>query len=156
VSWASAEEKERLSSSGYPELGQTTVCFPILESEYDHTVEQLEQSGMGDALRQDCRVDEVDSWYSIPRFSFMQTPSPFRTWCLHFLKKIPFSVDKDEAACSDLGSGLIQLGQKSLAWVMTHNLTHNRKFPGGDNGADRIWLLPNPEKRAPNGAESAL
>ncbi len=38
---------------------------------------------------------------------------------------------------------------------MTHNLTHDRKNPCGDNGANRIWLYPDPEKRAPNGGKTA-
>jgi len=38
---------------------------------------------------------------------------------------------------------------------MTHNLTHDGKNPGGDNGADRTRMFPDSEKRALNGGKSA-
>ncbi len=57
--------KAVLSSAQHPEYGQVTVPFPVSDEEYDHTVEMLEPLGIGDALRQDCRVDELDSHYSV-------------------------------------------------------------------------------------------
>ena len=57
--------KAILSDKARPELGQATVPFPIPDSEYDHTIELLEDMGIGSPTAQDCRVDELDSEYPI-------------------------------------------------------------------------------------------
>lgn len=57
--------KAILSDKARPELGQATVPFPIPDSEYDHTIELLENMGIGSPTAQDCRVDELDSEYPI-------------------------------------------------------------------------------------------
>ena len=49
----------------HPEHGIVTVPFPISEEEYDHTMELLEGIDIGDVLRQDCYVVELDSRYPI-------------------------------------------------------------------------------------------
>ena len=54
-----------LSSAQHPEYGQITIPFPIPREEYDHTIELLEPLGIGDTLRQDCHVDELDSFYTV-------------------------------------------------------------------------------------------
>ena len=54
-----------LSSAQHPEYGQITIPFPIPREEYDHTIELLEPLGIGDTLRQDCQVDELDSFYTV-------------------------------------------------------------------------------------------
>lgn len=55
--------KAVLSSAQHPEYGQITVPFPIPDEKYDRMIELLEPLEIGDALRQDCRVDELDSFY---------------------------------------------------------------------------------------------
>ena len=50
--------KAVLSSAQHPEYGQITVPFPIPDEKYDRMIELLEPLEIGDALRQDCRVDE--------------------------------------------------------------------------------------------------
>ncbi len=57
--------KAVLSSAQHPEYGQITVPFPVPDEEYDRMIELLEPLGIGDALRQDCRVDELDSFYTV-------------------------------------------------------------------------------------------
>ena len=57
--------KAVLSSAQHPEYGQITIPFPIPREEYDHTIELLEPLGIGDTLRQDCQVDELDSFYTV-------------------------------------------------------------------------------------------
>ena len=54
-----------LDSPLHPEYGGITVPFPIPREEYDHTMELLENLGIGDALRQDCRIVEVNSKYPV-------------------------------------------------------------------------------------------
>lgn len=58
--------KAVLSSAQHPEYGQITVPFPIPDEKYDRMIELLEPLEIGDALRQDCRVDELDSFYTVP------------------------------------------------------------------------------------------
>ncbi len=57
--------KAVLSNAQHPEYGQATIPLPIPNEEYDQTIETLEALKFGDALRQDCRVDELDSHYSV-------------------------------------------------------------------------------------------
>ncbi len=57
--------KAVLSSTQHPEYGQATIPFPIPNEEYDQMIEVLEALRFGDALRQDCRVDGVDSHYGV-------------------------------------------------------------------------------------------
>ena len=54
-----------LSYPMHPEHGVVTVPFPIPQEEYDHTMELLEGIDIGDVLRQDCHVVELDSRYPI-------------------------------------------------------------------------------------------
>ncbi len=57
--------KAVLSNPRHPEYGQTTIPFPIPDSEYDHTIELLEAMGSGAPTVQGCQVDELDSSYPI-------------------------------------------------------------------------------------------
>lgn len=49
-----------LDSPLHPEYGGVTVPLPIPREEYDHTMELLENLGIGDTLRQDCRIIELN------------------------------------------------------------------------------------------------
>lgn len=55
-----------LSNAQHPEYGQATIPFPIPNQNYDSTIELLGPLEIGDTLRQDCQVDELDSFYSVP------------------------------------------------------------------------------------------
>jgi len=57
--------KAVLSSASNPEYGSVTVSFPLPNSEYDHTIERLEDLGIGDVLKQDCRIVELESPYPV-------------------------------------------------------------------------------------------
>ena len=57
--------KAVLSNPVHPEYGGITIPFPISREEYDHTMELLEGIDIGDVLRQDCNIAELDSSYSI-------------------------------------------------------------------------------------------
>ena len=54
-----------LSSEEHPEYGSTPIEFPIPDESYDHMIEQLGQMGIGGTQGWDCKVDEVNSWYSV-------------------------------------------------------------------------------------------
>ncbi len=57
--------KTVLSNARHPENGQVTIPFPIPNQEYDRVLEQLETLEIGDAIRQDCQVEELDAFYSV-------------------------------------------------------------------------------------------
>ncbi len=54
-----------LHSPQHPEYGSVTVPLPIPQEEYDRTMELLESLGIGDVLRQDCHIAELDSRYPV-------------------------------------------------------------------------------------------
>jgi len=57
--------KAVLSNPVHPEYGQLTVPFPVPNNEYDQLIEKLEAMEIGDPLKQDCRVDGLDSFYTV-------------------------------------------------------------------------------------------
>ncbi len=57
--------KAVLSNPRCPGYGLVTVPFPIPDQECDQTMELLSGLKIGDALEQDCRVDELDIWYGV-------------------------------------------------------------------------------------------
>lgn len=54
-----------LSNPTHPEYGQVTIPFPIPNDDYDRIIGMLEALEIGDALKRDCRIDELDSHYSV-------------------------------------------------------------------------------------------
>ena len=57
--------KAVLSNANHLEYGRVTVPFPVPNEEYDRMIGLLEPLGIGDALRPDCQVEELDSFYTI-------------------------------------------------------------------------------------------
>lgn len=57
--------KATLASTTHQEYGEATIPFPIPNEQYDETMELLKAAGMGDALAQDSRVSEVDSFCGV-------------------------------------------------------------------------------------------
>lgn len=54
-----------LSNAAHPEYGQITVPFPIPAQEYERTLELLAAMELGDPLKRDCRLDELESGFPI-------------------------------------------------------------------------------------------
>ena len=54
-----------LSNAQHPEYGVMTVPFPIPEDQYDRIVDMLQKLEIGDAVKRDCRVDEISDDYPI-------------------------------------------------------------------------------------------
>ena len=57
--------KAALKNERRPEYGAVTIPFPIPKEEYDSTIRMLEALDIGDAVRRDCTVEEVQSGCSI-------------------------------------------------------------------------------------------
>ena len=87
--------KAALASKEHPGYGMVTVSFPIPRDEYDRTMELLEGLGIGDPLGQDCRVDDLDSHYSILK---RLEGRPVNVDELDFLAKRLDSFSQDENA----------------------------------------------------------
>ena len=54
-----------LGNPNHPEYGVATIPFPIPHDQYAHCMELLEALEIGDALKADCQVEEIDSFYSV-------------------------------------------------------------------------------------------
>ena len=57
--------KAVLSNPRRPERGQVTIPFPIPADQYDRTIDMLQAMELGGPVNRDCRVDVVDSRYSV-------------------------------------------------------------------------------------------
>ena len=52
-----------LSNRDHPEYGVATIPFPIPHDQYAHCMELLEALEIGDAVKADCKVEKIDSFY---------------------------------------------------------------------------------------------
>ena len=53
-----------LGNPSHPEYGVATIPFPIPHDQYAHCMELLEALEIGDAVKADCKVEEIDSFYA--------------------------------------------------------------------------------------------
>lgn len=54
-----------LGNAAHPEYGVVTIPFPLPREEYNHSMEILEALEIGDAVRQDCKVEEILGGYPV-------------------------------------------------------------------------------------------
>ena len=64
----------------HEEYGEATVPFPIPPNEYESILEQMEALELGDAVRQDCRISEMDSAY--PILKRLETAGALKTYAI--------------------------------------------------------------------------
>ena len=84
-----------LSNPSHPEYGVATIPFPIPRDQYAHCMELLEALEIGDAVKADCKVEEVDSFFSVLKRTEMLTVNVEE---LNYLAKRLDSFDTGEAA----------------------------------------------------------
>ena len=84
-----------LSNPSHPEYGVATIPFPIPRDQYAHCMELLEALEIGDAVKADCKVEEVDSFYTVLKRVEMLTVNVEE---LSYLAKRLDSFDTGEAA----------------------------------------------------------
>ena len=84
-----------LGNPHHPEYGVVTIPFPIPHDQYAHCMELLEALEIGDAVKADCQVQEIDSFYSVLRRTEMLTINVEE---LNYLAKRLDSFDTGEAA----------------------------------------------------------
>ena len=84
-----------LSNPSHPEYGVATIPFPIPHDQYAHCIELLEALEIGDALKTDCKVEKIDSFYDVLKRTEMLTVNVEE---LNYLSKRLESFDSGEAA----------------------------------------------------------
>ena len=84
-----------LSNPSHPEYGVATIPFPIPRDQYAHCMELLEALEIGDAVNADCKVEEIDSFYTVLKRTEMLTVNVEE---LNYLAKRLDSFDTGEAA----------------------------------------------------------
>ena len=84
-----------LGNPHHPEYGVATIPFPIPRDQYAHCMELLEALEIGDAIKVDCKVEEVDSFFSVLKRTEMLTVNVEE---LNYFAKRLDSFDTGEAA----------------------------------------------------------
>ena len=84
-----------LSNPNHPEYGVATIPFPVPHDQYAHCMELLAALEIGDAVKADCKVEEVDSFFSVLKRAEMLTVNVEE---LNYLAKRLESFDTGEAA----------------------------------------------------------
>ena len=84
-----------LSNPSHPEYGVATIPFPIPHDQYAHCMELLEALEIGDAVKADCKVTKIDSFYTVLKRAEMLTVNVEE---LNYLAKRLDSFDTGEAA----------------------------------------------------------
>ena len=84
-----------LSNPHHPEYGVATIPFPIPHDQYAHCMELLEALEIGDAVKTDCKVEKIDSFYTVLKRAEMLTVNVEE---LNYLAKRLDSFDTGEAA----------------------------------------------------------
>ena len=84
-----------LSNPNHPEYGVATIPFPVPHDQYAHCMELLAALEIGDAVKADCKVEEVDSFFSVLKRTEMLTVNMEE---LNYLAKRLESFDTGEAA----------------------------------------------------------
>ena len=84
-----------LSNPSHPEYGVATIPFPVPHDQYAHCMELLEVLEIGDAVKADCKVEKIDSFYTVLKRTEMLTVNAEE---LNYLAKRLDSFDTGEAA----------------------------------------------------------
>ena len=62
-----------LGNPHHPEYGVATIPFPIPRDQHAHCMELLEALEIGDAVKADCKVERIDSFYTVLKRTEMLT-----------------------------------------------------------------------------------
>ena len=84
-----------LGNPSHPEYGVATIPFPIPRDQHAHCMELLEALEIGDAVKADCKVEKIDSFYTVLKRVEMLTVNVEE---LNYLAKRLDSFDTGEAA----------------------------------------------------------
>ena len=103
-----------LGNPNHPEYGVATIPFPIPRDQYAHCVELLEALEIGDAVKADCKVERIDSFYTVlkrtemltvnveelnylaKRLESFDTPCTARSLFLRMVSKVWFRISEEQ------------------------------------------------------------
>ena len=54
-----------LSNPNHPKYSVATIPFPIPSDQYTYCMDLLEALEIGDAVKADCKVEKIDSFYTV-------------------------------------------------------------------------------------------
>ena len=91
-----------LGNPHHPEYGVATIPFPIPHDQYAHCMELLEALEIGDAVKADCQVQEINSFYwnstrsnsSSPFWLPQKPPSTIRRTSISISLAVVFVLQK--------------------------------------------------------------
>ncbi len=98
-----------LGNPSHPEYGVATIPFPVPHDQYAHCMELLEALEIGDAVKADCKVEKIDSFYTVLKRTEMLTVNAEE---LNYLAKRLDSFDDGEAAQFQAMAHTIAGGEK--------------------------------------------
>ena len=84
-----------LSNPDHPEYGVATIPFPVPRDQYTYCMDLLEALEIGDTVKADCKMEKVDSFYTVLKRVEMLTVNVEE---LNYLAKRLESFDTGEAA----------------------------------------------------------
>ena len=84
-----------LSNPSHPKYGVATIPFPIPRDQYTYCMELLAALEIGDAVKADCKVEKIDSFYTVLKRAEMLTVNVEE---LNYLAKRLEIFDTGEAA----------------------------------------------------------
>ena len=84
-----------LSNPSHPKYGAATIPFPSPRDQYTYCMDLLEALEIGDAVKADCKVEKIDSFYTVLKHTEMLTVNVEE---LNYLAKRLESFDTGEAA----------------------------------------------------------
>ena len=84
-----------LSNPSHPEYGVATIPFPVPHDQYARCMELLEALEIGDTVKADCKVEKIDSFYTVLKRTEMLTVNMEE---LNYLAKRLESFDTGESA----------------------------------------------------------
>ncbi|MFQ7634318.1 MAG: hypothetical protein ACLRLT_16965 [Sellimonas intestinalis] len=118
-----------LSNPSHPEYGVATIPFPIPHDQYAHCMELLEALEIGDAVKADCKVEEVYSFFSVLKRTKMLTVNAEE---LNYLAKRLDSFDTGEAAQFQAMAHKLELFELkdliNLTFLLPAGYGHHRLF----------------------------
>ena len=112
-----------LGNPNHPEYGVATIPFPIPHDQYAHCMELLEALEIGDAVKVDCKVEKIDSFYTVLKRTEMLTVNVEE---LNYLAKRLDSFDTGEAAQFQASSQLFLRQRMPISIIWT---AKNRPSP---------------------------
>ena len=94
-----------LGNPHHPEYGVATIPFPIPRDQHAHCMELLEALEIGDAVKADCKVEKIDSFYTVLKRVEMLTVNEYHITDNH-LEDNRFIIEGEHRKCEEISESL--------------------------------------------------